>query len=226
MASLSTSCNNAVISPSCYKVVTHNLLTNCWLAGRWQVVGTTCNKSVELNNLVANCPQAGNKQCEHIQLTSCWNSIATSLLQVCSTCAFSRVYMENMCIVGSLSTGSDKKKFHSILRADKPWTRLTPQDKVWRFNLFVILYLTSCCSYVAKLFTRKLGCLREDEGLWVLVLDIKCLLCCRPQFVKNWMILKVTKWRYTRKASNTPGIKILNQLYLYWIGVSFLNCSP
>jgi hypothetical protein len=35
-------------------VVTHNLLTNCW----YQVVGTTCNKSVELNNLVASCEQA------------------------------------------------------------------------------------------------------------------------------------------------------------------------
>jgi hypothetical protein len=44
---------------------------------------TTCNKSVELNNLVTTCQQAGNKQCEHILLTSCWNSIATSLLQVC-----------------------------------------------------------------------------------------------------------------------------------------------
>jgi hypothetical protein len=28
VASLSTSCNNAVILSSCYKVVTHNLLTN------------------------------------------------------------------------------------------------------------------------------------------------------------------------------------------------------
>jgi hypothetical protein len=31
VASLSTSCNNAVILSSCYKVVTHNLLTNCWI---------------------------------------------------------------------------------------------------------------------------------------------------------------------------------------------------
>ena len=33
VASLSTSCNNAVILSSCYKVVTHNLLTNCCIAG-------------------------------------------------------------------------------------------------------------------------------------------------------------------------------------------------
>jgi hypothetical protein len=83
VASLSTSCNNAIILPSCCKFVTHNLLTNCWIAGRQQVVRTTCSKSVELNNLVASCQQAGNKQCEHILLTSCRNSIAASLLQVC-----------------------------------------------------------------------------------------------------------------------------------------------
>ena len=44
---------------------------------------TTCNKSVELNKPMTTCQQAGNKQCKHILLTSCWNSIATNLLQVC-----------------------------------------------------------------------------------------------------------------------------------------------
>jgi hypothetical protein len=89
-ASLSTSCNNAVILSSCYKVVTHNLLTN--LSNCRTITRTTCNKSVELNNLVASCQQTGNKQCEHILLTSCWNSIATSLLQVCyNLCVFTFV---------------------------------------------------------------------------------------------------------------------------------------
>ena len=41
------------------------------------------SQSVELDNLVATCQQAGNKQCEHILLISCWSSIVTSLLQVC-----------------------------------------------------------------------------------------------------------------------------------------------
>jgi hypothetical protein len=69
---------------------------------------TTCQQVVELQDdnklleqLVASllssttfkplttCQQAGNKQCEHILLTSCWNSIATSLLQVCyNLCVF------------------------------------------------------------------------------------------------------------------------------------------
>jgi hypothetical protein len=31
VASLLTSCNNVVILSSCYNVVTHNLLTNCWI---------------------------------------------------------------------------------------------------------------------------------------------------------------------------------------------------
>jgi hypothetical protein len=70
---------NAVILSSCYKVVTHNLLTNCWIAGRWQVVGITCNRSVEFENLVASCQQAVG---EHILLTSCWNGIAPGLLQL------------------------------------------------------------------------------------------------------------------------------------------------
>ena len=32
VATLSTNCNNAVILSSCYKVVTQNLLINCWIA--------------------------------------------------------------------------------------------------------------------------------------------------------------------------------------------------
>jgi hypothetical protein len=51
-------CYNAVILSIYYKVVTRNLLTNRWIAGRLQVVGTTYKKSVELNNLVASCQQA------------------------------------------------------------------------------------------------------------------------------------------------------------------------
>jgi hypothetical protein len=50
--------------------------------------------SVELNNLVASCQRAGNKQCEHILLINCWNSIGTSLMQVCyNLCVFT-------CVVG------------------------------------------------------------------------------------------------------------------------------
>ena len=66
------------------------------------------NKSVESNNLVASCQQAGNKQCEHILLTSCWNSIATSLPQVCYnlcvlTCVMSRSDVMRKQRIGSLA---------------------------------------------------------------------------------------------------------------------------
>jgi hypothetical protein len=54
---------------------------------------TTCNKSVELNNVpcskllvnepLTTCQHAEDKQCEHILLTRCGNIIATRLLQVC-----------------------------------------------------------------------------------------------------------------------------------------------
>ena len=63
------------------------------------VVGTTCNKFVELNNLVASCQQAVEN------LSTSWeqavrthpvdkllNSIATSLLQVCYNLCVLRVY--------------------------------------------------------------------------------------------------------------------------------------
>jgi hypothetical protein len=77
-----------------HQVATRLSLTTCWQ------VGTTCNKSVALNNLVASCQQAGNRQCEHILLTSCWNSIATSLLQVCyNLCVLT--YVDLMHLIGN-----------------------------------------------------------------------------------------------------------------------------
>ena len=48
-----------------------------------------------MNKPLTTCQQAGNKQCEHILLTSCWNTIATSLLQVCyNLCVFTCVVYE------------------------------------------------------------------------------------------------------------------------------------
>jgi hypothetical protein len=57
VASLSTSCNNIMLL--FHQVATRLSLTTC---GQMQddnkFVGTTCNKSVELNNFVASCQQA------------------------------------------------------------------------------------------------------------------------------------------------------------------------
>ena len=81
VSSLSTSCiKNAVIFiklPQSFHSQFVDKLLNCRTI---KVVGTTCNKSVELNNFVTSCQQAGNKQCEHILLTSCWNSITEERL--------------------------------------------------------------------------------------------------------------------------------------------------
>jgi hypothetical protein len=64
------------LQTSCYKSV-HKLSTSCV-----RTLPSCCNKF-----------GAGSKQCEHILLTSCWNSIATSLLQVCyNLCVFTRVH--------------------------------------------------------------------------------------------------------------------------------------
>jgi hypothetical protein len=96
VVSLSTNCNNAVILWSCYKVVTHNLLTNCWIARRKQVVATTCNKTVEFNNLVASRQQAVDNLSTSWEQAVRTHRVGTALLQVCcrfvTTCAFLRVY--------------------------------------------------------------------------------------------------------------------------------------
>jgi hypothetical protein len=72
-----------VLLPCVVNLVTFLLYLHVSGFGVLHLRSVACNKSVELNNLVASCQQAGNKQCEHILLTSCWNSIATRLLQVC-----------------------------------------------------------------------------------------------------------------------------------------------
>jgi hypothetical protein len=46
VASLSTSCNNAVILSSCYKVVTHNLSTRCVHNRLVASLSTSCNNAV------------------------------------------------------------------------------------------------------------------------------------------------------------------------------------
>jgi hypothetical protein len=65
-----------------------------------QLVNKMCSQT-ELNNLVASCQQAVDnlsttrweEAVENILFTSCWNSIATSLLQVCyNLCVFTCVY--------------------------------------------------------------------------------------------------------------------------------------
>jgi hypothetical protein len=67
---MSTSCNNVVILSSCYKVAIHNLSINCWISVWLQVIGTTCNKSVEPNNLVTSCQQAAWEQAVRTHYTS------------------------------------------------------------------------------------------------------------------------------------------------------------
>ncbi len=75
---------------TCAKLLT-SLLQTCCQQPCYSIVTTT---SLQVRQQVATSlsQQAGNKQCEHILLTSCWNSIATSLLQACyNLCVFTRV---------------------------------------------------------------------------------------------------------------------------------------
>jgi hypothetical protein len=106
----------------------------------------------ELNNLVASCnkplttcQQAGNKQCEHILMTSCWNSIATSLLQIChNLCAFLCVYSSRTCM-----PAFRRMRFMFILAFiqashHKTMTPLTHLYR-WRNMSRTVLFPPSCC---------------------------------------------------------------------------------
>ena len=83
------------------QVVPNLWLPTCWLAARYQVVGTTCNKAVEFIKLVASllqaciatCQQAWDNQCEHILSTSCCSRLVASLLQVCYNLQVVRFYV-------------------------------------------------------------------------------------------------------------------------------------
>ncbi len=78
---------------TCAKLLT-SLLQTCCQQPCHSIVTTT---SLQVRQQVATSlsQQAGNKQCEHILLTSCWNSIATSLLQACyNLCVFTRVVLQ------------------------------------------------------------------------------------------------------------------------------------
>jgi hypothetical protein len=121
VASLSTSCNNAVILSSCYKVVTHNVLTNTLFFYSLQVVGTTCNESVQLNNLVASYQQAGwqlvNKLGTSSANTSCWQVVGTALLyKSATTCAFLRA-----CVRQNLERSKVRHKFRRACRMMRRW---------------------------------------------------------------------------------------------------------
>jgi hypothetical protein len=158
---------HAVILSSCYKVVTHNLLTNCWIAGRSQVVGTTCNKSVELNNLVTSCQQAvqnlSTSLCEHMLLTSCWNSIATSLLQVCcrfvTTCAFLRAWQADVYFAVIIYTRKNltscSKCANKLGREQVVFALLVPScQQVWNKLLITCNNFVDIIRLVARLFQQ------------------------------------------------------------------------
>ena len=92
-------CSNAVILSSCTKLVTHNLLTSCWLQPDSKLLEQTCNKAVEFIERVASllqaCSNLVNKLGTTSASTSCQQVVATDLLQVCcgfvTSCAFLRV---------------------------------------------------------------------------------------------------------------------------------------
>jgi hypothetical protein len=85
--------------------------------------------AVSFNKILTTCQQAGNKQCEHILLTSCWNSIATSLLQLCyNLCVFT-------CVHSSPGTRQTYWK-----QAMFSWSLYRQRGQLWKQNLTIRLH--------------------------------------------------------------------------------------
>jgi hypothetical protein len=126
-----------------YQVATSLSLTTCWQIVELQddnklleqlvtsLLNSTTLEQV-VNKPLTTCQQARNKQCEHIPLTSCWNSIA---IQVCCrfvtiTCAFLRVYSQ----FKQLSTIRSQHPYMQTLR-------FLPRDFLHVYN-FLQQYIT------------------------------------------------------------------------------------
>jgi hypothetical protein len=136
IARLSTSCNNAVISSSCYKLVTHNLLTSCELQDDNKLLDQLVTSLLSSTTLyiascqqavkpLTTCQQAGNKQCEHILLTSCWNSIATSLLQVCyNLCVFTCVVFREIAFLRHVNRETAFFSLWNVIHIPPPFPTL------------------------------------------------------------------------------------------------------
>jgi hypothetical protein len=52
------------------------LRSKFWLIGEWSIVGKTCDKSVEINNLIASCQQAFDN------LPTCSEQAAQTFMQI------------------------------------------------------------------------------------------------------------------------------------------------
>jgi hypothetical protein len=75
----------------CHKLMNCWTITSCWNNSKLlepQLVTSLLSQQLR-NKALTTCQQDGNQQCERILVTSCWNSIATNLLQVCyNLCVF------------------------------------------------------------------------------------------------------------------------------------------
>ena len=105
---LSTSCNNAVILSSCYKVVTHNLSTRCVRNRLVASLSTSCNNAVTTVDILLNCRTIVYKSLKQLVSsllvssvnTSCCQVVGTALLHVwckfVANCTFLHVYLKNI----------------------------------------------------------------------------------------------------------------------------------
>jgi hypothetical protein len=89
------------------------------------------------------CQQAGNKQCEHILLRSCWNSIATSLLQLVRF--YVCTYVKISHLIASLLTSRQQVVFALLVPSCQ---------QVWKKLLTTCNNLVDIIRVVARLFQQ------------------------------------------------------------------------
>jgi hypothetical protein len=85
-------------------------ITSCWNNSKLlepQLVTSLLSQQLR-NKALTTCQQDGNQQCERILVTSCWNSIATNLLQVCY----------NLCVFTCAHTMLQQQWYNMVLQVD------------------------------------------------------------------------------------------------------------
>ena len=168
--------------------------------------GTTCNKSVELNNLVASSQQAGNKQCEHIVLTSGWKSITTSLLQVCyNWCVFTCIPFIEQLNIGDFRVMCNLSLSHTFSWNNKNHLRIVDFFQY----LYICCILTCACSYLyneqlTKVVQRN-NWSAKSEFTWKCVINGKSSTHCsknKPLGKRNNRVFRNELLRHIQKTKS------------------------
>jgi hypothetical protein len=168
-------------------------------------------------------------QCEHILLTSCWNSIATSLLQVFTTCAFLRVYTRTN--LTSCSKSANKPST-SCVRTACPKLSTSLEQAVnnfyYLFRKFLVSdWLTANCEIVISTqWLTKYGFFTFILAKWRQRVNTKKI-WTRLRHITMTTRIILTRWRHwydaTTAAEGLRNCFFLNTNKIQMFVLNFLN---